>query len=162
EAWDGLLEVNLTAPFLLAQAIGAGMASRGRGKIIFTASLLSFQGGINVAAYTASKHAIAGLTKALANEWAPSGVNVNAVAPGYVLDDADAAPALGDALLAGGLSCVEITFRTSAASDAIGLLAGESRLTVGAGTVLEPDQADLAVGAGAQFIVSPGLDPAVI
>jgi 2-dehydro-3-deoxy-D-gluconate 5-dehydrogenase len=86
-AWDELLEVNLSAPFLLAQALGAGMAARGAGKIIFTASLLSFQGGINVAAYTASKHAIAGLTKALANEWAPRGVNVNAVAPGYIATD---------------------------------------------------------------------------
>jgi 2-dehydro-3-deoxy-D-gluconate 5-dehydrogenase len=87
EAWDGVLEVNLTAPFMLAQAIGAGMAARGNGKIIFTASLLSFQGGINVAAYTASKHAIAGVTKTLANEWAHAGVNVNAVAPGYIETD---------------------------------------------------------------------------
>jgi 2-deoxy-D-gluconate 3-dehydrogenase len=87
DAWDRLLEVNLTAPFMLAQALGADMAARGRGKIIFTASVLSFQGGINVAAYTASKHAIAGVTKALANEWAPKGVNVNAVAPGYVSTD---------------------------------------------------------------------------
>lgn len=86
-AWDSLLEVNLTAPFLLAQGIGAGMAARGNGRIIFTASLLSFQGGINVAAYTASKHAIAGLTKALSNEWAPAGVTVNAVAPGYIATD---------------------------------------------------------------------------
>jgi 2-dehydro-3-deoxy-D-gluconate 5-dehydrogenase len=87
QAWDEVIGVNLTAPFLLAQAIGAGMAKRGSGKIIFTASLLSFQGGINVAAYTASKHAIAGVTKALANEWASSGVNVNAVAPGYIATD---------------------------------------------------------------------------
>jgi 2-dehydro-3-deoxy-D-gluconate 5-dehydrogenase len=87
EAWDNLLEVNLRAPFTLAQALGGEMASRGSGKIIFTASLLSFQGGINVAAYTASKHAIAGVTKALANEWAPAGVNVNAVAPGYIATD---------------------------------------------------------------------------
>ncbi len=86
-AWDHLLEVNLTAPFVLAQAIGGAMTTRGTGKIIFTASLLSFQGGINVAAYTASKHAIAGLTKALANEWAASGVTVNAVAPGYIATD---------------------------------------------------------------------------
>jgi len=86
-AWDGVLEVNLTAPFLLAQAIGADMAARGTGKIIFTASLLSFQGGINIVAYTASKHAIAGVTKALANEWAHAGVNVNAVAPGYIETD---------------------------------------------------------------------------
>jgi 2-deoxy-D-gluconate 3-dehydrogenase len=87
EAWDELLEVNLSAPFLLARTLGAEMAARGAGKIIFTASLLSFQGGINVAAYTASKHAIAGLTKALANEWASCGVNVNAIAPGYIATD---------------------------------------------------------------------------
>jgi 2-dehydro-3-deoxy-D-gluconate 5-dehydrogenase len=87
DSWDGVLEVNLPAPFLLAQALGSRMAERGQGKIIFTASLLSFQGGINVAAYTASKHAIAGVTKALANEWASRGVNVNAVAPGYVATD---------------------------------------------------------------------------
>jgi 2-deoxy-D-gluconate 3-dehydrogenase len=86
-AWDELLEVNLSAPFALTQALGAGMVARGAGKVIFTASLLSFQGGINVAAYTASKHAIAGLTKALANEWAPFGVNVNAIAPGYIATD---------------------------------------------------------------------------
>jgi 2-deoxy-D-gluconate 3-dehydrogenase len=87
EAWDHLLEVNLTAPFVLARALGGQMAARGSGKIIFTASLLSFQGGINVAAYTASKHAIAGVVKALANEWAGRGVNVNAVAPGYIATD---------------------------------------------------------------------------
>lgn len=87
DAWDQLLEVNLSAPFVLAQSLGAKMAARGAGKIIFTASLLSFQGGLNVAAYTASKHAIAGVTKALANEWAPAGVNVNAVAPGYIETD---------------------------------------------------------------------------
>ena len=87
EEWDNVLEVNLTAPFVLAQAIGARMAARGSGKIIFTASLLSFQGGINVVSYTASKHALAGVTKALANEWAPAGVTVNAVAPGYIETD---------------------------------------------------------------------------
>jgi len=85
--WDRVLETNLTAPFLLAQSIGAQMAARGRGKIIFTASLLSFQGGINVVSYTASKHAIAGVTKALANEWAPAQVNVNAITPGYIATD---------------------------------------------------------------------------
>jgi 2-deoxy-D-gluconate 3-dehydrogenase len=85
--WDRVLEVNLTAQFRLTQAIGSGMVARGAGKIVFTASLLSFQGGINIAAYTASKHAVAGITKALANEWASSGVNVNAVAPGYVVTD---------------------------------------------------------------------------
>jgi len=87
DAWDRVLEVNLTAPFLLARAIGAGMVERGRGKIVFTASLLSFQGGITVPGYTASKHGLAGITKALANEWAPAGVNVNAIAPGYIATD---------------------------------------------------------------------------
>jgi 2-dehydro-3-deoxy-D-gluconate 5-dehydrogenase len=87
EAWDQVLEVNLTAPFRLARTVGADMVHRGNGKIIFTASLLSFQGGITVPGYTASKHAIAGVTKALANEWAPYGVNVNAIAPGYIATD---------------------------------------------------------------------------
>jgi 2-deoxy-D-gluconate 3-dehydrogenase len=85
--WDRVLEVNLSAQFLLARAIGQRMLARGTGKIIFTASLLSFQGGINVPGYTAAKHGIAGLTKALANEWAGRGVNVNAIAPGYVETD---------------------------------------------------------------------------
>lgn len=82
-----VLQVNLTSQFALAQAVGASMLERGRGKIIFTASLLSFQGGINVPGYTAAKSGIAGLTKALANEWAPRGVNVNAIAPGYIATD---------------------------------------------------------------------------
>jgi 2-dehydro-3-deoxy-D-gluconate 5-dehydrogenase len=85
--WDLVLQVNLTAQFVLARALGGAMAARGRGKIIFTASLLSFQGGITVPGYTAAKHGIAGLTKALANEWAPRGVNVNAIAPGYIATD---------------------------------------------------------------------------
>jgi 2-dehydro-3-deoxy-D-gluconate 5-dehydrogenase len=72
---------------MLSQAVGSSMIERGYGKIIFTASLLSFQGGINVPGYTASKSAIAGLTKALANEWMPMGVNVNAIAPGYIATD---------------------------------------------------------------------------
>ncbi|CAN5386405.1 2-dehydro-3-deoxy-D-gluconate 5-dehydrogenase KduD [soil metagenome] len=84
EDWDRVLEVNLTAPFVLTQGAARGMASRGRGKVIFTASLLSFQGGITVPGYTASKSGLAGLTKALSNEWAPLGLNVNAIAPGYV------------------------------------------------------------------------------
>ena len=82
-----MLEVNLTAQFLLARDIGRGMLARGRGKIIFTASLLSFQGGINIPAYTAAKSGIAGITRALANEWAGRGVNVNAIAPGYIATD---------------------------------------------------------------------------
>jgi 2-dehydro-3-deoxy-D-gluconate 5-dehydrogenase len=87
EAWDRVLEVNLTAPFLLAREIGGRMVARGRGKIVFTASLLSFQGGITVPGYAASKHGLVGITKALANEWARAGVNVNAVAPGYIATD---------------------------------------------------------------------------
>lgn len=85
--WDQVLQVNLTAQFALATAVGGAMVTRGSGKLIFTASLLSFQGGITVPGYTASKHGIAGLTKALANEWAPHGVNVNAIAPGYIATD---------------------------------------------------------------------------
>jgi len=87
EDWDRVLAVNLSAPFLLAREIGRAMLDRGRGKIIFTASLLSFQGGINVPGYTAAKSGIAGLTRALANEWAARGVNVNAIAPGYIATD---------------------------------------------------------------------------
>jgi 2-dehydro-3-deoxy-D-gluconate 5-dehydrogenase len=85
--WDHILEVDLTAQFLLARDIGRGMLERGHGKIIFTASLLSFQGGINIPAYTAAKSGIAGITRALANEWAGRGVNVNAIAPGYIATD---------------------------------------------------------------------------
>jgi 2-deoxy-D-gluconate 3-dehydrogenase len=84
EAWDRVLEINLSAPFRLARAVGAGMAQRGQGKIVFTASLLSFQGGINVAGYTAAKSGLVGVVRALSNEWAPHGVNVNAIAPGYI------------------------------------------------------------------------------
>lgn len=85
--WDLVLQVDLTAQFVLTRAVGAAMVTRGSGKIIFTASLLSFQGGITIPGYTAAKHGIAGLTKALANEWAPRGVNVNAIAPGYIATD---------------------------------------------------------------------------
>ena len=87
DAWDRVLEVNLSSQFILAQCVGGSMIDRGRGKIIFTASLLSFQGGINVPGYTAAKSAIAGLTKALANEWSAKGVMVNAIAPGYIATD---------------------------------------------------------------------------
>jgi 2-dehydro-3-deoxyphosphogluconate aldolase/(4S)-4-hydroxy-2-oxoglutarate aldolase len=83
------------------------------------------------------------------------------VIPVVVIDDVDAAPSLGEALVAGGLPCAEITLRTSAAAGAIELLAADSRLTVGAGTVLDPLGVDRAVAAGAAFIVSPGLDPDV-
>lgn len=84
EDWRAVLSTNLDSAFVLAQAFGRPMVERGSGAIINIASLLSFQGGIRVPAYAASKHAVAGLTKALANEWAASGVRVNAVAPGYV------------------------------------------------------------------------------
>lgn len=85
--WDLVLRTNLDAVFLLSQRLGRGMVARGRGKIVNVASLLSFQGGITVPGYAASKHAVAGLTKALANEWARHGVQVNAVAPGYMRTD---------------------------------------------------------------------------
>jgi 2-deoxy-D-gluconate 3-dehydrogenase len=87
EPWDRVLEVNLSAPFVLARELGSRMVEQRGGKIIFVASVLSFQGGINVPGYAASKGGIAQLTKALANEWAPHGVNVNAVAPGYIATD---------------------------------------------------------------------------
>ncbi|MFC0529329.1 SDR family oxidoreductase [Phytohabitans kaempferiae] len=87
EMWDEVLAVNLSAQFVLSRDIGRGMVARGHGKIIFTASLLSFQGGVNVPGYTAAKSGLVGLTRALANEWAPHGVNVNAIVPGYVATD---------------------------------------------------------------------------
>ncbi|MCF2504235.1 2-dehydro-3-deoxy-D-gluconate 5-dehydrogenase KduD [Dyadobacter sp. CY107] len=87
EYWDQVLNINLDAPYILSREFGRDMIARGYGKIIFTASLLTFQGGINVPGYTASKSAIGGLVKALANEWAGKGVNVNAIAPGYINTD---------------------------------------------------------------------------
>ena len=84
EDWADVLEVNLSSVFRLSQAAGRGMIKQGSGKIVNIASLLSFQGGITVPAYTASKAGVAGLTKALANEWAKFNVNVNAIAPGYM------------------------------------------------------------------------------
>ena len=85
--WDEVIEVNLSAQFLLSREIGRGMVARGSGKIIFTASLLTFQGGITVPGYSASKGGIGQLTKAPANEWAPKGVNVNTIAPGFIATD---------------------------------------------------------------------------
>ena len=82
--WDAVLDTNLKAVFFLAQAAGRHMVAKGRGKIINIASMLSFQGGVRVASYTASKSAVAGITKLLANEWAAHGINVNAIAPGYI------------------------------------------------------------------------------
>ena len=87
EYWDRVVEINLSAQFVLARELGRDMLSRGHGKIIFTASLLSYQGGITVPGYAASKGGIAQLTMALANEWAGRGVNVNAIAPGYIATD---------------------------------------------------------------------------
>ncbi len=89
--WDDVLTVNLDAVWHLCQAAGLVMLAQGGGRIINVASMLSFQGGIRVPAYAAAKHAVAGLTKALANEWAARGVNVNAIAPGYIATDNTAA-----------------------------------------------------------------------
>lgn len=85
--WDDVLQVNLKAVFFLSQASARHMAEHGGGKIINVASLLSYQGGITVPSYTASKHGVAGITRALANEWAPKHINVNAIAPGYFRTD---------------------------------------------------------------------------
>ena len=85
--WDEVINVNQTAPFILTRALGKKMLERKSGKIVFMASLLSFQGGITVPGYTATKGAIAQMTKAFANEWAGKGVHVNAIAPGYVHTD---------------------------------------------------------------------------
>jgi 2-deoxy-D-gluconate 3-dehydrogenase len=85
--WDKIIEIDLNSQFILSREIGKGMIERGRGKIIFTASLLTFQGGINVPSYAAAKGGIGQLTKALANEWASKGIQVNAIAPGYIETD---------------------------------------------------------------------------
>ncbi len=91
EYWDKVIETNLSAQFVLTREIGKQMVERGSGKIIFTASLLTFQGGITVPGYAAAKGGIGTLTKAFANEWAAKGVNVNAIAPGYIATDNTAA-----------------------------------------------------------------------
>lgn len=109
DEWEHVLEVDLTAPFVLAREFARPMLQRGYGKIIFTASLLSFQGGINVPSYTAAKSGVVGLTKALSNEWSARGVNVNAIAPGYIAtdntqalqDDPDRSAAILDRIPAG-------------------------------------------------------------
>ncbi|HEX5483541.1 MAG TPA: SDR family oxidoreductase [Terriglobia bacterium] len=102
--WDTLMEVNLNSQFILTREMGKRMVERGSGKIIFIASLLTFQGGITVPAYAASKGGVGQLTKALANEWAAKGVTVNAIAPGYISTDNTAAlradPNRGPAILA--------------------------------------------------------------
>jgi 2-dehydro-3-deoxy-D-gluconate 5-dehydrogenase len=91
EDWDAVIDTNLKSTFFLAQAAARHMVAHGGGKIINIASLLSFQGGIRVASYTASKSGVAGLTRLLANEWATKGINVNAIAPGYIATNNTAA-----------------------------------------------------------------------
>jgi 2-deoxy-D-gluconate 3-dehydrogenase len=85
--WDKVIDINLNAQFILTREFGKDMLERGSGKIVFTCSMLSYQGGINVPGYTASKSAVAGLVKAFANEWAGKGLNVNGIAPGYIATD---------------------------------------------------------------------------
>jgi len=87
EYWDKVIEVNLNAQFVLSRELGKEMVARGEGKIVFTASVLTFQGGITVPGYAAAKGGIGQLTMALANEWASKGVNVNSIAPGYIATD---------------------------------------------------------------------------
>jgi len=91
EDWDHVQAVNSDAPFILTQALGRSMLARGSGKIVFVASVLSFQGGINAPGYAASKGAIAQLVRAFSNEWASRGINVNGIAPGYIATDNTAA-----------------------------------------------------------------------
>jgi len=85
--WDATIEIDLSATFILSQAAGKIMLKKGKGKIINIASVLSFQGGINVVAYVASKHGIIGLTRTFANDWASKGINVNAIAPGWFITE---------------------------------------------------------------------------
>jgi 2-dehydro-3-deoxy-D-gluconate 5-dehydrogenase len=87
DSWQRVVDINLNGLFFLSQHLGKPMVERGRGKIVSIASLLAFQGGIRVVSYAASKHGVAGITKALANEWGPLGVQVNAIAPGYMATD---------------------------------------------------------------------------
>jgi len=108
QAWDRVLNINLRAAFQLCQLFGRPMLERGEGKIVNLASLLSFQGGMTVPAYAASKGAVAQLTKALCNEWAGQGVNVNAVAPGYLATD------MNTALLADPVRMEQLSMRIPA------------------------------------------------
>jgi len=87
EFWYKVIEINLNSQFIITRDIGARMIEQGGGKVIFTASLLTFQGGVNVPGYAASKGAVGSLVKAFANEWAGKGINVNAIAPGYISTD---------------------------------------------------------------------------
>lgn len=87
EYWDKIIEINLSSQFIVTRELGRKMVERGSGKVIFTASLLTYQGGITVPSYAASKGGVGSLVKAFANEWASKGVNVNAIAPGYIATD---------------------------------------------------------------------------
>ena len=128
--WDDVLQVNLKSAFFLSQAAARLMAKNGAGKIINIASMLSFQGGINVISYTAAKSALAGVTRGLANEWAKYNINVNAIAPGYMATDNTAilrsdpnrAPAILERIPAGRWGTPDdlkgaIVFLASSASD---------------------------------------------
>ncbi|HUZ58072.1 MAG TPA: SDR family oxidoreductase [Hanamia sp.] len=130
EEWDSVLTVNLDSSFILSREFGKEMIKRKSGKIIFTCSLLSFQGGINVPGYAASKGAVASLVKALANEWASKGVNVNGIAPGYIAtkntealrDDEERSKSILDRIPAGRWGTPEdfigpVIFLSSHASD---------------------------------------------
>jgi 2-dehydro-3-deoxy-D-gluconate 5-dehydrogenase len=130
--WDDVLQINLKVVFLLSQAAGRVMVEKGRGKIINIASMLSFQGGIRVPSYTASKSGVAGITRLMANELAARGLNINAIAPGYMATentaplraDADRAPAILDRIPAGRWGepadlMGAVVFLASAASDYI-------------------------------------------
>jgi 2-deoxy-D-gluconate 3-dehydrogenase len=128
--WDDVMQINLKVVFLLSQAVGRVMVERGKGKIINIASMLSFQGGIRVPSYTASKSGVAGITRLLANELADKGLNINAIAPGYMATDntaalradAERAPAILDRIPAGRWGepadlMGAVVFLASAASD---------------------------------------------
>lgn len=130
EYWDKVISINLDAQFILGREFGKLMIEQGSGKIIFTCSLLSFQGGINVPGYTASKSAVAGLVRAFANEWANKGVCVNGIAPGYIAtnntqalrEDADRSQAILSRIPVGRWGVPDdfkgpVVFLASAASD---------------------------------------------
>lgn len=109
ELWDEVIAVNLTAPFIITRELGREMVAKGVGNIVFVASMLSYQGGVTVPGYAASKGGVAQLTKAFANEWAGRGVNVNAIAPGYVNTE------MNEALLADAERNAQISQRIPAA-----------------------------------------------
>ena len=130
EYWDKVISINLDAQFILGREFGKHMIGNGGGKIIFTCSLLSFQGGINVPGYTASKSAVAGLVRAFGNEWGSKGVSVNGIAPGYIAtnntqalrEDAERSKAILDRIPLGRWGLPEdfkgpVVFLASSASD---------------------------------------------